>query len=302
MRLLSPISVMIKLFILKPKVVIISTHELLLVASLYKLFSKARIIYDVRENYLENILNTDAFPFWTRSLVGGSVRAKESLTSLWIDHYLLAEKVYQKELPFIGNRFTIVENKCQLPENFRRKPPESEIKILFSGTLSESTGVFNAIKLATQLHHQNPKVHLTIIGFCARSEERKKILKATYRLSFISVKGLHKLVSHQEIFNEISNSTAGIIYYKDAPHLKGRIPTKLYEYLSCRLPILYDESAEWSRLAEQSKAGIPINLNMLNPVRVLSALSQTSFYPEIPKGVTWETEESRFLKSVNPAS
>src|SRR6187551_1688231 len=49
-RLIEPWAILRKLIKVKPDVVIICTHELLLIASLYKLIASTKIIYDIQEN------------------------------------------------------------------------------------------------------------------------------------------------------------------------------------------------------------------------------------------------------------
>ncbi len=298
-RLLAPIKVLRKLIQVKPNAVIVNTHELLCVASVYKIFSGASIFYDIRENYSWNIRSTNAFPMGIRLLVSLYVRLVEWMTSPFIKHYFLAEKNYEAELPFIGKKFSVIENKCKLPDSYKRSPTLQGIQLLFTGTLHESTGVFEAMELVKKLNRSNPQVSLKIIGHCAVQITRRKIAEAVAGQSFITVVGLDQLVPHDQIFKEISEATAGIIYYHDSPHVKDRIPTKLYEYLTCRLPILYDEKAVWSSLVSDSTAGIAIDLHNPNTDQIIQTLLGGKFYTRDPIGTSWESEEQRFLEKLN---
>ena len=97
---------------IKPDLIIINTHELLWPAILYRLLYGSKVCYDVQENHFRNILFTDSFPLLVRPFLAAFVRTKEYLTYPFISHYFLAETYYSKELHFIGNDFTILENKA----------------------------------------------------------------------------------------------------------------------------------------------------------------------------------------------
>src|SRR6476620_7546753 len=111
MRMLAPLQMLKKLYEVKHDILIVNTHELLVVALLNRILFGNRIVYDIRENYYRNILHTDAFPGWLRYLIATCVRAKEKITAPLFSWFFLAEKVYEKEVSFTGKRITILENK-----------------------------------------------------------------------------------------------------------------------------------------------------------------------------------------------
>jgi glycosyltransferase involved in cell wall biosynthesis len=298
-RVRAPFSVFKKLLAIKPTVVIIGTHELLVTAAIYKIIFKARLIYDVRENYFLNILSTHAFPKGIRHAIAFEVRFREWLTSPFISHYLLAEKSYKDELPFIGKKSIVIENKCKVPPNFKRAPPENGIRLLFSGTLDESTGIFETIELVKKMRCINPEVTLTIIGHCALPLSRKKILLATETCPFISVIGLDTLVPHSKIIEEIASTSAGIIFYPKSRHNQNCVPTKLFEYLAFGLPFIYDEDASWKHLADKSPHSIPIDFRSPNVADILKRLSEKTAVTEPAGDMTWQSEEGKFLGVLN---
>src|SRR5690349_1669865 len=122
-RFFAPWRILFLTLRLKPHIFMITTHELLYVALLLKMFRRCRVIYDVQENYYWNILYTTAFPLIFKPFVAMYVRAKETLSSSFVDHYLLAEKGYESELTFPRSRFTTVENKVSVAPPERRQDP-----------------------------------------------------------------------------------------------------------------------------------------------------------------------------------
>jgi glycosyltransferase involved in cell wall biosynthesis len=297
-RLVAPLKVGLKIHQVKPELLIVNTHELLIVAVVNRIFFGTCIIYDIQENYWRNILLTSAFPLFLRPLLASWVRLKEKVTSPLFHHYFLAEKGYEKEIGFVGKKYTVVENKVVVPPNFKRFPKPEKIRLLFSGTLAESTGVFSAIKLAEKLHQIEPKIELLIIGFCAVEATLKEIELTIQHQPFITLKGGSELVPHTEIFEAISTSHFGIISYPISPHIENSIPTKLYEYLGCQLPILLQEHLTWVEICKPYAAAITINFTDPDVNVILHQMKKSTFYSKPPIDVTWESEAMKLLKVI----
>jgi glycosyltransferase involved in cell wall biosynthesis len=297
-RFLTPFKILKNVIKVKPHILIVNTHELLIVALLNRILYGTKVIYDIQENYWRNILWTSAFPKIVRPLFAATVRAKEWLISPCIHSFFLAEKCYEKELSFIKKRHVILENKSQLPPNFSRQNVAGKIQLLFSGTLSKSTGVFQAIRLADELHLADQNFQLLIIGYCALDSERKQIKKAIQGKSYITLTGSESLVPHQLIIDQISAADFGIISYPHSPHIGEKIPTKLYEYLHARLPILLTNHSGWVELSKPCNAAIVVDFETLDASQILKKIRQNKFYTSPPLNVSWESEEAKLLHEV----
>lgn len=298
-RLLAPWQIMKIVYKVKPEILIVNTHELLIVGMLNRIFFGTLIIYDIRENYWRNILHTKAFPTPFRPLFAAWVRLKEILTGPFFLAFFLAEKTYAKELGFLRNRHIILENKMVVPDGFKRSMRSEKIRLLFSGTLSESTGVFEAINLAKKLHQVDSKTELTIIGFCALPSTLLKIQKEIAAMLFITLIGGDRLVPHDKILEAIAATDFGIICYPPSHHIENRIPTKLYEYLACRLPIILQKQEPWVEICKPYQAALEVDFLNIQPTELLNLMASTSFYNSDPVNVTWASEEPRLLKKVS---
>lgn len=296
-RILMPLKILRKVLRLNPDLLIITTHELLTISVMTKLLRGCKIIYDVQENYYRNIISTQTFTVFFRPFLAAYVRLKEVLLSSFVNHFFLAEKGYENEISFPGKNFTVLENKVRFPRHqsvMQRNP----YQLLFSGTLAETTGVFNAIALAVKLHAVEPKISLTIIGHCAQDHVLKKIKDAIASHQFIQLIGGRKLVAHDLIISKIHSSGAGIICYPPNPSTHGSIPTKLYEYLGFHLPILLYRHPLWVNLCSSFKAAVVLDPSNIDPPAILKALKDREFYFVKPKNVYWEGEEPKLIRQV----
>lgn len=294
-RIFAPLRIASKIHKVKPEILVVNTHELLIVAVANRILFGTRIIYDIQENYFRNILYSEAFPRLIRPLLSVWVRAKEKVTASLFNLFFLAEKGYQNEFNFFKNRFTILENKAILLPGRKRTASSGYSRLLFSGTLAESTGVFRAINLAIQLHQLDPLIQLVIVGYCSKAEVLVKIKSLIAGHDFITLVGGDHLVPHQEIIEWITKSDFGIVSYPHAPHTENSIPTKLYEYLSYELPLIIQEKPTWRALIEPYQAGISIDFPSFNKSDLLEKMKSGTFYSQIPEDTTWDIEARKLL-------
>jgi hypothetical protein len=252
----------------------------------------------VQENYYRNIRHTNAFPPVLRNLIAAYVRFKEWVFASAIDHFFLAERSYPAETSFFKKRFTILENKVRKASSSLNKQRDPS-KLLFSGTLSESTGVFIAIDLAIQLHTLDPKITLAIIGYCSQKDQLDKINAKIHEHSFIRLIGGSHLVPHEDILKEIERAGAGIIAYPPNPSTSQSTPTKLFEYLGNALPILLINHPPWVERCRPYHAAVVFEMQLFESRKLLQLLTDTHFYTKMPGDVYWESEEPRLLQAVD---
>jgi hypothetical protein len=298
-RAIAPWQILRMILRLKPSIVIFTTHELLVAAVLAKLILRCHILYDVMENYGRNILHTNAFPLLLRPFLAAWVWIKEWITAPFIDHFILAEAGYQREMKFPAKRTTIIENKFKKPPAIHPRKnanKNSALQLLFSGTISDSTGVFIAIDLAEKLHALRPEIRLTIIGYCALPGTLTRLKAAIATKSFIQLIGGDQLVPHHDILNAIEKADYGIIAYPPNPSTTNSIPTKLYEYLGSHLPILLIHHTPWTDLCSPYPAAIPFQADHIDPEKMLRLMTSTNFYNILPTDVYWEHEEQKLLQ------
>lgn len=285
------------IFHVRPDILIVCTHELLTVAAAYKIFTGRRVWYDVQENYALNIRHTNAFPSFIRFIVAALVGLHERVMSPFLEHFLLAEACYRDQLPWISERGVVLENKVNLVTDVAR-PTQRGKRLLFSGTLADSTGVFQAIAFAKELYRLESAVHLTIIGYCAQQETRKKLEHELTDAPFITLIQDSVPVPHEQILEQIAFADFGIVVYPSSPHTDGKIPTKLYEYLACRLPMLLEPRPEWLDLCLPVSACMAVTLQERDEQarQILEEMTTISFYRGDTSFARWETEEAKLLR------
>ncbi len=289
---------------LKPAVIIISTPELLPVSLFFKLWYSGYIWYDVQENYFLNLTTQPTYPILVRYVLAAAIRLLEYISAPFISEYLLAEISYAGELPFIRNKYTVLQNKytpllsaLRPAGTFPKKIYPAAIRLLYSGTISEIHGIFAAIRLAEQLHQQHTGFSLTIIGYCAVQATWQKVQQAVQHKPYITVIGGDQLVPHAQIIKLIQQSDLGLLPYQPHPSTFACLPTKLFEYLANGLPVLVQNNPNWANVINRYQAGISIDFGEVDVSNLTEQIFRENFYPGgLPSEMYWETEEKQLLK------
>jgi hypothetical protein len=287
-RIARPFTILNKIINIQPDILIIGTHELLFTGLLYKILTHKQVIYDVQENYYLNIIHTNAFPRFFRRPLANWVRLKENTLGRFIDFFLLAERGFVHELGFTRHRSVVIENKVIIPEGFLRQPKDETIELLFSGTIDESTGVYEAISLARRLHSYDDRYSLHIIGYCARKWALDHLNDMIAPFPFIRLTGGDTLQPHSKIMRAIGTASFGLVLYRPSPHINNRMPTKLYEYMACRLPILIRKDLWWCELVTKAHAGVAVDVENVEVGELDDALKSESFYPAAGRNLSYE--------------
>lgn len=302
-RFLAPWKYYRLLLQLKPEVVIVNTFELLPVTILYRIFSGTRILYDVRENYFANLRYQPTYPAYLKPILANTVRLLEELAAPFIEHYLVAERSYVSELTFLGKNYTVLENKFKsnpdeaFPKALPIKLTSANLHFLYSGTISEVYGIFEALDFIDRLYNLNPAITFTIIGYCPQVETLAKLQARIASKPYITLIGGENLVPHPEILKAIERATVGLLPYQQNLSTQNCIPTKLFEYLGSGLPVIIPENALWEQLVNENQAGISISYSTAELEKVLNRLTNVSFYGNgLPVTVYWAEEKEKLLQ------
>jgi glycogen(starch) synthase len=284
---------------LRPRLVVVHAPELLPLTLLWQALGRGRhFLYDVRENYALNIRTQRVYPAWLRRLLAGAVRALETLAARRAARVLLAERSYAAELPFAQPENTVVlENKYQpqpgetLPTQAGPMPaPGQPLRLLYSGTISELNGVFEAMAFAQNLRHYWPEAQLTIIGFCQQPAVLARLRQLVAAEPGVVLIGGDVPVPHARIVAEIQRSHLGLLPYRPHPSSAQCVPTKLYEYLAHALPLLLPPNPLWQQVAAPYAAAVTVDFPHVSS-EFVAELTSRRFYPDGPPAAAlWAAE------------
>jgi hypothetical protein len=108
----------------------------------------------------------------------------------------------------------------------------------------------------------------------------------------------HEPVPHSEILRAIQRADFGVIAYPPNASTENTIPTKLFEYMGYRLPIILINHTPWVAYCRPYSAAIPFQQDKIDAAAILDAMSRQTFYSKPPDAVFWEAEEHKLLQTV----
>jgi len=290
----------------KPKILIISTYELMVPAILLKPFLRYKIVYDIQENYSLNIAYNQSLKGLKKQVSIGLVKAVETVSSPFVDHYFFAEKCYASELKSIRN-FTVLENRFHgqiLPRLGIKIDPKQRLTFLISGTLTEVYGILEGISWFQMIQEKFPNAKLKIIGHAPLPSFSKKIKEKIRGNQAIEnwISGFP--IPYSSILEGYKEADFSLMPYHLLPSIYQKIPSKLYESLALGVPVLMPPNPIWADIYQPIRAGLTLNFLDLDQAiqDFLPELEQDFFSYPVPESVLWKSQESEFLDRINTIS
>lgn len=283
----------------KPNIIICNTFELQIINITYKILFGAEYYYNLEENYYRNIRYTSNFNRLFRTPFSLLIRLKEKILHPFVTQYLSAENCYLDEMPFIKEKTTTILNKTTpTPLAISREKNTDKSHFLYTGTIAEQYGIFNIINFIKSIHETDPKYQLTIIGYCPNLNTLSLVKKEIKNQSYITLIGGEQPIDHNAILKHISQADIGIISYINNLSTENCFPTKIYEYLHYKLPIVSLTKNKWSNTDILDTAILEFDFNS-SIKTIIDEINSYDFYTnETPKNIYWESEEKKLFKAL----
>ena len=289
---------------LEQKADIYHFHDPELIPWMVKLKKKtgAKIIYDVHEDYPQQIISKYWLPKIIRGLLSFSFNFYEKYAVKKLDYIIaatphIAKTFNQKNITDIKN-YPLIDKKVLI--NFNSKDHERKVCILiYIGGLEKIRGIKEIIK---SLNYINNNVKLKLAGnFSDRTFEIDiKTMPEWKRVNFLNQ------IKFEKINQELNNADIGLALYWPEPNHIEAFPNKIFEYMAAGLPIIASDFPLWKEIIEKNNCGICIN--PLNPKEIAKTIEYLIKHPKeaekmgensrktVLKKYNWENESKKLLK------
>ena len=213
--------------------------ELIPVGLVLRLFGK-KVIYDVHEDVPQQILTKD----WIRSyiirkIVSFFFKGFENLSCAFFNGIVAATSDIAKKFPsqktITLRNFPILEliDKAK-PLNINKQKPI----IIYAGGLTKIRGIKEIIQA---MEFVGNRAELWLLGKWGSEEFKKECesLKGWRYTKYLGVKPL------EEVYMYLKSADIGLHCVHRIKRYMVGLPTKVFEYLAARLPIIISDSAYW---------------------------------------------------------
>jgi glycosyltransferase involved in cell wall biosynthesis len=229
------------------RVVVTLDPDLVPAARFRRVYSRGfRLAVDVHEDYVALLADRA----WARGAVGVIAKAW-ARTAVALSRGADLTVVADEHVPPLAaaNRL-VVRNLPDLTHLPQPSDPDPAPRALYIGDVRESRGLFamlRTIELA-------PDWQLDIVGpVAARDQARLSEWQASSEAA--SRLRLHGRMPPQQAWKLASGAWAGMSLLSSTPAFESAIPSKVYEYLACGLPVLSTPIRRAAELVEQAGAG-----------------------------------------------
>ena len=245
--------------------------ELIPICVLLKHLLKAKIIYDVHEDYITSILLKKwiCTPFIRRFIAWLFDFFEKKVFLREFDAIILAEKYYQERFDFAKNKCTTVLNYPPLSVSHGQEKLEkpkiihrNSFNIIYSGGVTEVRGVLNVINGFIELAKFRKDIDLYLIGYLPSVKLYRKIVELLSEhnlVNRIQIVGKGEFIRREVIDSYYKYMNLGISLITAHPHYEKKLLTKFFEYMINGLPIIISNFRLWDDFINKNRCGITVN-------------------------------------------
>ena len=199
------------------------------------------VVYDVHEDYPSMMRDKYWLPPATRPAAAVAARLANRIAGKFLDGIVVADKGVAGD--FIGAaaekilvyyNFPSLDLFAPAPET----PIHSRADLIYIGGVSERAGIFvlfDALKILAQ-RGVHPSVRLA--GYTDGDEGLAAMNAALGRLGLSSQVEFHGRLAHREVSAWLRSGRVGLVLLQAVPKFMKNIPSKMFEYWACALPVL----------------------------------------------------------------
>lgn len=245
----------------------------LLIAGLWlKLFTGKPVIYDNHDPYIEAILQREWLPLWTRPIVSKLFGFVEKVIAAKLLVIVANDRQCQR-FP----KATLLRNYPDL-RAFKSKLGASSKKprVIYAGSLSEARGMFDLIEIAEALKQANTVI--TVLGPFPNQKLEDQVRKMVVHKQLQPIIRFEGRVPYEQVVSGLENASVGLIPFQDVPDHAIIIPTKLFEYAACGLPVVASDLPPIRQYMTEMECGLLVEPG--NPKAFAEAVTYLLNHPQ----------------------
>jgi glycosyltransferase involved in cell wall biosynthesis len=247
--------------------------ELIITGLLLRLFTRAKVIYDIHEDYKTSIRQKHYLSWWLAAATANFFGFFETTAAKFF-RLVLAEKYYEKRFPkgihvlnypiIEADRWkdsTFGKDGVLSQSGFDQPLPGGSVPgnchLLYTGTMSEDRG---ALLHAGMLNYLKD-IDIYMVGFCRKSLAQQVRQIAGKEQARLHLEGEEEFVhpARVQYYYQKGKWLAGLAVFPPTINYMNKELTKFFEYMLAGVPVICSDFPVWRELVEGTNAGLVVD-------------------------------------------
>lgn len=275
--------------------------ELMPVGILLKLTTRARVIYDVHENYPTNMSAKEWLPRPVRGLASWGVARFESITATSVDGIVAATEYIAARFP--PTKTQVVRNYPLLSMTTEpagdQRTSEGNCTLIYTGGLTNHRGIYQIVQALEYI--ETPQAKLILLG----GHVDRETAQAVQQMPGWSRVDYHGQVPYETMYHYLHSSAVGLVCNQPVHLYDLAQPNKLFEYMSAGLPVIASRFDLWREIVEGNECGVTVDPT--SPEQIAEAIDYLLGQPNMRRAMgenaqrairekyNWKRESLRLL-------
>jgi len=261
-----------------------------------------RVIYDMHENVVKDILTKSWIHPWLRAVVSRAVNVG---MRGWLRRMavVFAEDSYASDYPWIHSG-VVVRNLPRLEHLLSINPEPSTVPLVgYLGGVTPERGTMTILEALHVLQKRGVSVGFECVGHAEGKFQAEMD-------AFVAAHGLEGVRFHgyqrpQDGYRIMARCQVGIAVIADIPNFRDSYPTKMFEYMALGLPVIASDFPLYRQVVEDGRCGVCVPPG--RPSELASAIYDVITDPQaaqemgrrgrdcVVEHYSWRTEEEKLL-------
>lgn len=258
-----------------------------------------KVIYDVHEDFSEDILNKEWIPALVRKTIATVFDRIERYAVQKFDGVITATPKIRKKFVSLNSNVVDINNYPIINDTAAGscKTTVNDNNVIYIGAIGSIRGIFEMVRA---LEYTNATLVLVGTFTSQKDYDLARSMKGWERVDY------RGQVERSEIRKILSESVAGLVLFHPGPNHDDSQPNKLFEYMEVGLPVIGSNFPLWKDIIEKNNCGLCVN--PLDPYEIADAIKWVIENPDsaalmgkngrnaVLEKYNWQTESRKLVR------
>lgn len=262
---------------------VLHVHEPLLLAPAVRMSrGRAKIVWDVHEDYLQVALTRHWIPKPLRTSVAAWWKFSELRSLKKVDAVVVANPPHLERYAQLHSRALVMPNFPEL-RPFETRTPSSHPIAIYTGTILPNRGLWEAVEALSIARKEGVDVQLLVAGGVPEDGYFDTVLDHASQLGVRDLVDFRGRVPRDEALALQRTATIGLIPHLPVGNNLHAWSVKMVEFMEAGLPVVYSDIPAHREIAQDDSIGISVNPT--RPAEIAAALIQLSKNPDLAEAM-----------------